>query len=117
MNFGWNYYEGNHAHKNQPPANSNFTFPVAEYSHAEGCSVTGGYVFHGAALPEWQEIYFYGDYCSGTVWGLIRNGQGNWQAKKLFSIAVQITTFGVDEAGEIYLADSNSGKLLRLGRK
>jgi glucose/arabinose dehydrogenase len=117
MNFGWNYYEGNHPYKNQPPAGEGFAFPVAEYSHAEGCSVTGGYVYHGVALPEWQGIYFYGDYCSGTVWGLAKDDQGNWQAKNLFSSAFQITTFGVDEAGEIYLADYRSGTLLELVRK
>jgi glucose/arabinose dehydrogenase len=117
MNFGWNYYEGKHPYKNQPPANASFIFPVAEYSHAEGCAVTGGYMFRGAALPQWQGIYFYGDYCSGTVWGLVKDDQGNWQAEILFSPPVQITTFGVDEAGEIYLVDYRSGTLLRLVNK
>jgi glucose/arabinose dehydrogenase len=117
MNFGWNYYEGNHPYKNQPPSGEGFTFPAAEYSHTEGCSVTGGYFLRGADLPEWQGIYFYGDYCSGTIWGLARDGQGNWQAKNLFSSAFQITTFGMDEAGEIYLADYRSGTLLELVRK
>lgn len=117
VNLGWSYYEGNHPYKSQPPGEASFTFPVAEYSHEEGCSITGGYVYHGAAFPEWQGIYFYGDYCSGTVWGLIQNEQGNWQAKNLFSTGAQITTFGVDEAGEIYLANYKSGTLLRLGRK
>jgi glucose/arabinose dehydrogenase len=117
MNFGWSYYEGNHLYKNQPPANAGFTFPVAEYSHAEGCSVTGGYVLHGKVLPAWEGIYLYGDYCSGTVWGLARDGQGNWQVRQLFSTGQQITTFGMDEAGEIYLVDYRSGTLLELVNK
>jgi hypothetical protein len=79
--------------------------------------VTGGYVYRGPALPKWQGVYFYGDYCSGRVWGLIQAGQGNWQSKALFMTGAKITTFGVDEAGEIYLADYASGTLLRLSRR
>jgi glucose/arabinose dehydrogenase len=117
MNFGWSFYEGMHPYQDQPPATATFTFPVVEYSHSEGCSVTGGYVYRGSTLPEWQGVYFYGDYCSGRVWGLIQIGQDNWQSKVLFSTGAQITTFGVDEAGEIYLADYQSGTLLRLTRR
>jgi glucose/arabinose dehydrogenase len=117
MNFGWSFYEGMHPYQDQPPASATFTWPVVEYSHSEGCAVTGGYVYRGPALPEWQGVYFYGDYCSGTVWGLIQTGQDNWQSKALFSTGAQITSFGVDEAGEIYLADYQSGTLLRLTRQ
>jgi glucose/arabinose dehydrogenase len=116
-NLGWNYYEGNYPYKGQPPGDAELTFPAVEYSHAEGCSITGGHVYHGTSLPEWQGIYFYGDYCSGTVWGLIPTEGGSWLAKALFSTGVQISTFGVDEAGEIYLADLKSGSVLRLGRE
>jgi glucose/arabinose dehydrogenase len=114
LNFGWSYYEGMHPYKGQPPANMSFTWPVSEYSHADGCSVTGGYVYRGSALPEWQGVYFYGDYCSGNIWGLIRPAGNNPQAKILFTTGAKITTFGVDEAGEIYLADYGSGTLLKL---
>ena len=68
-NFGWSIVEGNHDYDGT--AQPGFIPPVAEYSHSEGgCSVTGGYVYRGA-MPEWQGIYLYGDYCSGKVWGLI----------------------------------------------
>jgi glucose/arabinose dehydrogenase len=117
MNFGWSNYEGNHPYKDQPSGSATFTWPVAEYSHSEGCSVTGGYVYRGSSLPEWQGVYFYGDYCSAKVWGLIQTSQDNWQSKILFSTSAKITTFGVDEAGEIYLADYQSGALLRLTRR
>ena len=117
LNFGWSFYEGMHPYKGQPPANASITMPVTEYSHADGCAVTGGYVYRGAALPEWQGVYFYGDYCSGNIWGLrLANGSAA-QAKILFTTRAQITTFGVDEAGEIYLADYGSGELLRLEKK
>jgi glucose/arabinose dehydrogenase len=114
LNFGWSYFEGTHSYQDQPPAGSTFISPVAEYSHADGCSVTGGYVYRGQALPEWQGVYFYGDYCSGNVWGLIQTGQDSWQSKLMFSTSAKITTFGVDESGEIYLSDYQSGTILRL---
>ena len=117
MNFGWSYYEGMHPYKGQPPANATFTWPVSEYSHAYGCAVTGGYVYRGAALPEWQGVYFFGDYCSGNIWGLIHSNGQNLPARILFTTSARITTFGVDEAGEIYLADYGLGELLRLERK
>ncbi len=117
MNFGWSYYEGMHSYKGQPPANGSFTQPVYEYSHAEGCAVTGGYVYRGRTMPEWQGVYFFGDYCSGNIWGLIRPGGKDQQAKILFKTGAKITTFGVDEAGEIYLADYGSGRLFMLTRK
>jgi glucose/arabinose dehydrogenase len=117
MNFGWSYYEGMHPYKGQPPAQASFTWPVTEYSHADGCAVTGGYVYRGQALPEWQGVYFYGDYCSGNIWGLIHINGKTQPAKILFTTGAKITTFGVDEAGEIYLIDYGSGSLLRLERR
>jgi len=117
MNFGWSFYEGMHPYKGQPPAHAAFTWPISEYSHADGCAVTSGYVYRGAALPEWQGVYFYGDYCSGNIWGLIHSDGSAQPAKILFTTSAKITTFGVDEAGEIYLVDYGLGELLRLGRK
>ena len=104
LNFGWSYYEGMHPYVGQPPAGVNFTFPVVEYSHAAGgCAIIGGYVYRGA-MPEWQGIYFYGDDCSGKIWGLIRSNNG-WQSQGLFETGANITTFGQDPSGEIYFAN------------
>ena len=114
LNFGWSYFEGNHPFNDQPPANGDFVQPVVEYSHSEGCSITGGYVYRGSAMPAWQGVYFYGDYCSGNVWGLIHTADGGWQSRLLFSTGARISTFGVDEAGDLYLADLGSNMLLRL---
>lgn len=106
VNFGWNYREGAHTYKGNAPAG--LTEPVAEYSHAEGgCSVTGGYVYRGA-MPEWNGIYLYGDYCTGFVWGLIQVN-GEWQAQVLFDTDVNITSFGQDQAGEVYLIGDGGG--------
>lgn len=113
MNFGWNQFEGNHPYSGNP-SEAGMTFPVAEYSHQEGgCSVTGGYVYRGS-MPEWNGIYLYGDYCTGFIWGLIKSDRG-WQVQRLFDTDVRITSFGQDEAGEVYLLGDGGGvyKLVR----
>ena len=111
LNFGWDYYEGNHDYDPQGIAGE-YVFPVAEYSHAEGgCSVTGGYVYRGAML-EWNGIYLYGDYCTGYVWGLIKSVNG-WQVQLLFDTDANITSFGQDEAGEVYLV-ADGGQVYKL---
>src|SRR5215211_2489072 len=100
-NFGWNYREGAHDYEGNSP--DGLIDPIAEYSHSEGgCSVTGGYVYRGGTMPEWNGIYLYGDYCTGFIWGLIRSGDG-WQHQLLFDTDINITSFGEDEAGEVYL--------------
>ena len=113
INFGWDYREGAHDYDGNAPAG--LTDPIAEYSHAEGgCSVTGGYVYRGS-MPEWNGIYFYGDYCTGYVWGLV-NVDGQWQAQWLFETGQRITSFGQDDAGEIYLVSDN-GDVYQLVRQ
>ncbi len=114
LNFGWDYYEGNHDYDPQGVAGE-YIFPVAEYSHAEGgCSVTGGYVYRGA-MTEWNGVYLYGDYCTGYVWGLI-NLNGQWQSQLLFEANIRITSFGQDESGEVYLL-SDGGEVYELVRR
>jgi glucose/arabinose dehydrogenase len=111
-NFGWNVMEGTHGYDGFPQ--SDLLLPAVEYSHDFGCSVTGGYVYRGS-MPEWKGIYIYGDYCSGTVWGLtLLNGQ--WQSQVLFETDLRITSFGEDEAGELYLV-SDTGAVYILARK
>jgi len=106
LNFGWNYYEGNHEYEPPSTGDSELTFPVVEYSHADGgCSVTGGYVYRGS-MAAWNGIYLYGDYCTGNVWGLIHSGD-QWQSQLLFETHLLITSFGQDENGEIYLLSDN----------
>lgn len=83
--------------------------PVAEYDHSGGnCSVTGGYVYHGAALPQISGMYVFGDYCSGRIWVLQHAAQG-WQMAEWMDTGLAITSFGVDDAGELYVLDRTSG--------
>jgi glucose/arabinose dehydrogenase len=103
-NFGWDFREGNHAFEGTPPEGLTFIDPVAEYDHSQGCSVSGGAVYRGS-MPEWLGIYLYADFCSGTVWGLLQNPDGEWQNEALYQLNSRITAIDQDEAGEIYLLD------------
>lgn len=108
-NFGWDHREGLHDFEGGGP--DGMIDPIAEYSHSEGgCSVTGGHVYRGS-MPEWNGIYLYGDYCTGIVWGLIRSGE-TWQKQLLFDTDFNITSFGQDADGEIYLIDDGGAVYL-----
>ena len=111
-NFGWSIMEGNHGYDGQPDLS--LLLPVAEYNHEFGCSVTGGYVYRGS-MPEWNGVYLFGDYCSGTVWGVLP-ADGQWQSQALFEAGVTITSFGQDDAGEVYLL-SDAGDVYKLAKK
>ena len=104
-NFGWDYREGFHAYEGEPPADFSALDPVAEYDHQLGCSVTGGVVYRGSAMPAWQGVYLYGDYCTGRVWGLLPDGAGGWHNAQLFGLDANIASFGQDQDGRVYIVD------------
>jgi hypothetical protein len=91
--------------------------PVAQYSHRLGCSVAGGYVYRGRAVPAARGLYFYADSCSGRVWTLrIRNGRATQVRPAPFSVASSgfgPVSFGEDAAGELYVV-SLDGTIYRL---
>ncbi len=115
-NFGWDFLEGTHVYDGTPPADFDPVPPVAEYSHDEGCSVTGGNVYRGDEFPEWQGIYFYGDFCSGIVWGLLQV-DGEWRSEPIFYTGALLASFGESEDGKLYYADYNTESIYRLMRK
>lgn len=120
-NYGWNIFEGDACFASDPCSEAGLEAPIYTYTHAEaGCSVTGGMVYRGAALPEWQGIYLFGDYCSGMVGGLLAPSSqevtGGWQHAWLFNGAGNISSFGEDSTGEVYLADLN-GTIYQLKAK
>ncbi len=89
------------------------TLPILEYSHSSGdCSVTGGYVYRGRLFPRLAGTYFYGDYCTGKIWGATR-GAGGWSSRLFSSRAAGLTSFGEDSAGELYLV-TEGGLLARV---
>jgi glucose/arabinose dehydrogenase len=106
-NYGWRLMEGTHCFN--PSTNcqqAGLVLPVLEYSHAGGaCSITGGYVYRGARYPRMSGIYFYGDYCSGAIWGAARQNDGTVSSQLLLSTRLAISSFGEDQNGELYVAD------------
>jgi glucose/arabinose dehydrogenase len=114
-NYGWNVLEGMECFLGPGCSPAGMTFPVTAYGHSLGCSITGGTVYRGPSLPL-QGIYFYGDFCSGRIWGLRRAAAG-WEGAEMFppqNPSLNIATFGEDEAGNVYLADYGSGDLLKI---
>jgi glucose/arabinose dehydrogenase len=114
LNFGWNRMEGAHCY---PPTvadscdRTGLTLPVLDYDHSQGCAVTGGYVYRGAAIPALQGTYFYADYCQGWVRsfrfsdGRATDGR-DWRALRPNG---NITSFGEDAAGEVYVLTQQGG--------
>lgn len=111
-NYGWNVLEGSHCYNAATCDTSGKVPPVAEFDHSQGCSVTGGYVYRGAAYPAMLGFYIYADYCSGYVWGLQNDGE--WQAMKLLESGRTVSSFGESESGELYLTDLASGEVYQV---
>ncbi|MGE5893620.1 MAG: PQQ-dependent sugar dehydrogenase [bacterium] len=110
-NYGWNIMEGNHCFRDPACVKTGLIIPVAEYDHSSGdCSVTGGMVYRGRESPNLQGIYLFGDFCSGRIRGLRRAGSA-WESSLLLDTAFSISTFGEDEAGNMYVADYASGNI------
>jgi glucose/arabinose dehydrogenase len=115
LNFGWPIMEGLHCYSAANCATDGLVFPAREYTHAEGgCSITGGYVYRGQQFPALSGIYLYGDYCSGKLWGLAGDGQGGWQNRLLLESNLRLSSFGEDEAGEVYVTDIGGGQLYHI---
>jgi glucose/arabinose dehydrogenase len=112
-NYGWKVMEGLHCYGSNSCDQTGLVLPVAEYDHGQGCSVTGGYVYRGAAQPSLQGAYFYGDYCSGYIWALSRPEVDRWQSDLLLESGAPISSFGESEAGEVLVVALN-GMVYRL---
>jgi len=112
-NYGWNILEGSHCLRSKTCDTAGLVLPGVEYGHDRGCSVTGGMVYRGKALPKFQGTYLYGDYCSGRIWGM-RREDGRWTSIELADTKLSLSTFGEDEAGEVYVADHANGGIYRL---
>lgn len=113
-NYGWDVLEGTHCFGTATCSRAGFVDPVIEYNHSGGaCSVTGGYVYRGARSPRMHGLYLYGDYCNGRIWGARPDGSGRWISTQLADTTYQISTFGEDFNGEIYVADHN-GSVYRI---
>jgi glucose/arabinose dehydrogenase len=110
-NYGWDVLEGSLCHEPSSGCTTpaNYKAPVAQYSHTYGCAITGGYVYRGSH-HDLQGLYVYGDYCSGRLWTMNANGTGETLRR---DTSLNISSFGENEAGELYLTDLN-GALYRV---
>jgi glucose/arabinose dehydrogenase len=114
LNYGWNIMEG--AHCFNPPSGctmSGLTLPIAEYDHSEGEAIIGGYVYQGSAIPALRQAYIFGDLSSGKIWILREGPPGTWTRTQLTTVDEQITSFGQDQAGEVYVVGL-SGSIMRI---
>ncbi len=109
-NYGWRCREGAHDF-NTSGCGTGFINPVSEYSHSVGRSITGGFVYRGVAIPELTGKYVFADYSTGRIWALQPDGLGGYTNDELIDTSFGPTSFGVDQAGELYFTDLNSSRL------
>jgi len=107
-NYGWRRYEASLCYDPSsgcasPVPEFPFQFPIAEYGRDEGTSVTGGYVYRGRMFPELIGTYLFSDYGSGRIWGLTETNRGTWTRTELLLSGLSVSSFGEDEAGEVYV--------------
>jgi len=113
LNFGWNLMEATHCYGGGGCSQQGLTLPVLEYPHADGCSITGGYVYRGTHVPELRGHYFYADYCEGWIRSFRWNGseavdRKEWDVGQIGNV----TSFGEDAARELYVTSTN-GRVYR----
>ena len=116
MNWGWDCFEAGTANPNDPSplcgAAHLYDFPILEYAHSLGCSVTGGYRYRGQSIVGLAGTYIFGDYCSGRIWLGTQRSDGRWTQSLWRTTSHSISAFGEDESGELYLVDLG-GTILR----
>jgi len=118
INFGWRVLEGRHCFNPRTGCStSGKRAPLVEYAHAvtgeDNCSVTGGYVYRGAQVPL-QGAYLFGDYCSGRIWAIDHAATSPAVPTLMLDTTYNISSFGEDEAGEMYVADLGGGRIYRI---
>ncbi len=119
LNYGWPILEGNDCFESascQLPRG--YQPPITEYTHADGCSVTGGYVYRGTAQPGLAGFYLFADYCSGKLWAIRADAAapaGSTVAPQpALATGLAISSFGEGVDGELYLTDLAGGGLYRI---
>lgn len=111
LNYGWSRMEGAHCYAGTSCDQSGLTPPIFEYSHAAGCTIIGGYVYRGTAIPALQGHYLYADLCEGWVRSIRIEGgavveEADWPDLRPGGF---VTSFGEDAAGELYVMTEQGG--------
>jgi len=104
-NYGWDDREGAHCFEPTAGCLTNSTDPITEYDHSLGQSITGGYVYRGAAIAELQGSYVYGDFVQGRIWAIPATSQQGAISQELLDTAFGISSFAEDNNGELYVID------------
>jgi glucose/arabinose dehydrogenase len=114
VNYGWRILEGNECYGASTCNTQGLERPAVEYSHSEGCSVTGGVVYRGALLPGVAGHYFYSDYCTGFLRSF-RYENGSAVDRRSWNVGAlgMVLSFGEDTTGELYVLSAN-GRVYRL---
>lgn len=106
LNFGWNILEGPECYEEDDCDSSGTVLPFFWYAQEDGgCSITGGYVYRGEAMPELNGAYLVGDYCSGLVWAVAIAEDGTATQSEPVESGLSLSSFAEDAAGELYLID------------
>lgn len=113
-NYGWNILEGSNCFPSDPCDSAGLELPIFEYTHQEGCSITGGYMYRGSQYPELYGNYLVADYCQGTIWRLFPESSGDWSSSVVYDSTYIISSFGEDAAGELYVLDHTGGSLYQI---
>jgi uncharacterized repeat protein (TIGR03806 family) len=119
-NHGWSVMEGTHPfHPNAKRGPTPFKPPVVEHHHTEARSITGGYVYQGDKFPELRDVYIYGDYQYGKMWGLRYDHQAKKVAwhDQLADTTVKMSSFGLGRDGSFYALDYDRGEVYQLERQ
>ena len=115
-NYGWNVMEGAHCFSLADCDRSGLEMPFTEYGRDGGCSVIGGYVYRGSRVTALRGAYVYGDFCSGKIWALRYTGDEVTDHIQLVDSDLQISSFGEDRAGELYIL-SFDGTIYRFAQR
>jgi uncharacterized repeat protein (TIGR03806 family) len=116
-NYGWSLLEGSHVFiADRKTGPDPILPPAADHPHSEARSMTGGRVYRGRRLPELDGVYVYGDWSTGRVWGIRHDGKKPTWHHELVDTPFNITGFGTDHAGELYIIDQTSGGFYRFER-
>ncbi len=114
-NYGWSIVEGSHPFRlDRKRGPTPILSPIVEHSHADFRSITGGFVYHGARLPELRDAYVYGDYDTGRIWMFRFDGKKVTEHRELYDSTLRLVGFAEDNAGELYLVDHMGGGIHKL---
>jgi len=102
-NYGWDEREGAHCFEPATGCSTDSVDPITEYSQTSGQSITGGYVYRGATIPELQGFYVYGDFVSGRIWAVPATSQQGAVGEEILTTTLSIASFAEDNDGEIYV--------------